>query len=251
MRDPDRSTTHTRHWRGSSCGSAGRSSSSGFSVVDRHDRRAPVARLSEVNDNNSAFLRSSAPSTKAANLATPLLGGGASGKIASITIIAVRQRRLTSADLRRSEPGGPARDRAWSESSRSTRSASRRTAPRRLIRVRAHLSANDITKDKDIDQRPDRRPSRKANLAGRAADAPRRPGRDARRQPGELEQGREQGPGLLAPVHHRAAADRVPLRSRGARDADPERARAADLDAGHRRPRAERAPDLLDHRRSC
>jgi len=43
---------------------------------------------SEVNDNNSAFLQSSAPSTKAANLAAPLLGGGAAGKISEITIVA-------------------------------------------------------------------------------------------------------------------------------------------------------------------
>src|ERR1700727_2905716 len=54
---------------------------------------------SEVNDNNSAFLRSSAPSTKAANLAAPLLGGGASGKVAPITIVATRTTGLTPADF--------------------------------------------------------------------------------------------------------------------------------------------------------
>jgi RND superfamily putative drug exporter len=104
---------------------------------------------SEVNDNNSAFLRASAPSTKAANLATPLLGGGASGKVASITIIAVRQGRLTSADLQ--AVGREAQLAAGVERIDSATpvgiSADGSAA---TIRVRAHLSANDITKDKDV-----------------------------------------------------------------------------------------------------
>jgi len=104
---------------------------------------------SEVNDNNSAFLRSSAPSTKAANLATPLLGGGASGKVSSITIIAVGQGPLSSADLQ-------AVDREAQLASHVDRidsatplgiSADGQAA---TIRVRARLSANDITKDKDV-----------------------------------------------------------------------------------------------------
>ena len=53
---------------------------------------------SEVNDNNSAFLRASAPSTKAANLAAPLLGGGAAGRVSEITIIGVA---VGTADSRR------------------------------------------------------------------------------------------------------------------------------------------------------
>jgi hypothetical protein len=44
-----------------------------------------------VNDAyNSAFLQKSAPSTKAANLAAPLLGGGAGNKINDVTIIGSR-----------------------------------------------------------------------------------------------------------------------------------------------------------------
>ena len=54
---------------------------------------------SEVNNNNSAFLPSSAPSAKAANLATPVLGGGANGRISDVTIVASRQGRLTARDL--------------------------------------------------------------------------------------------------------------------------------------------------------
>jgi putative drug exporter of the RND superfamily len=52
----------------------------------------------EVNNDNSAFLRSSAPSTKAANLAAPLLGGGA-GKTSQIIVVASRDGKLTPADL--------------------------------------------------------------------------------------------------------------------------------------------------------
>ncbi len=51
---------------------------------------------SEVNNNNSAFLSSSAPSTKAANLAAPLLGGA--GKSAQIVIVATRPSGLTTSD---------------------------------------------------------------------------------------------------------------------------------------------------------
>jgi len=55
---------------------------------------------SQVNNNNSAFLSSSEPSSKAATLATPLLGAGANGSIQPITIVAARDGgKLTSADL--------------------------------------------------------------------------------------------------------------------------------------------------------
>jgi putative drug exporter of the RND superfamily len=104
---------------------------------------------SEVNDNNSAFLQSSAPSTKAANLATPLLGGGASGRISEITIIASRPGPLTAADL---ASIGRAASLAWgAEAVQSVNelglSADGEAAQ---IRVRVQLSANDITKDKAI-----------------------------------------------------------------------------------------------------
>ena len=51
---------------------------------------------SEINNNNSAFLSQSAPSTKAANLAAPLLGGA--GRSAQVVILAVRPGGLTAAD---------------------------------------------------------------------------------------------------------------------------------------------------------
>ncbi len=55
----------------------------------------------EVNDNNGAFLSSSQPSMRAANLAAPLLGSGANGRITRITIVAYRTGALTTADVRR------------------------------------------------------------------------------------------------------------------------------------------------------
>jgi|SRR5579884_136075 len=51
---------------------------------------------SEVNNDNSAFLSPSAPSTKAADLAAPLLG--TAGKSAQILIVATRDTGLTPAD---------------------------------------------------------------------------------------------------------------------------------------------------------
>jgi RND superfamily putative drug exporter len=53
---------------------------------------------SEVDNNNSAFLSKSAPSTKAANLATPLLGAGAAGDVTEITLLAVGAQKLNAAD---------------------------------------------------------------------------------------------------------------------------------------------------------
>src|SRR2546429_7936633 len=55
---------------------------------------------SEVNNNNSAFLPSSSPSQKATNLAKPVLGGGGSGSVGDVTIVASRSGTLTGADLR-------------------------------------------------------------------------------------------------------------------------------------------------------
>lgn len=104
---------------------------------------------SEVNNNNSAFLPSSAPSAKAANLAAPVLGGGANGRISDITIIASRSGRLTAADaaaIRR-----VAALAARLQNIKSVRevgiSPDREAA---VIHARAVLSASDITKDKTI-----------------------------------------------------------------------------------------------------
>jgi putative drug exporter of the RND superfamily len=52
---------------------------------------------SEVNNNNSAFLPGSAPSTRAANVAAPLLG--TEGKTSTILVVASRAGRLTAADI--------------------------------------------------------------------------------------------------------------------------------------------------------
>jgi putative drug exporter of the RND superfamily len=104
---------------------------------------------SEVDDNNSAFLAKSAPSTKAADLATPLLGGGASGRVSEVTIIAARDGALTSADL-----AAISREATLTARVGSVRSATllgvSADGEAAQIRVRVILSAADITKDKTI-----------------------------------------------------------------------------------------------------
>ncbi len=104
---------------------------------------------SEVNDNNSAFLSSSAPSQKAANLATPVLGGGANGKVSDITIVASRSGPLTAADLAAvARAATLARGVERVQSVRETGISADREAV--AIRVRVVLSAGDISKDKTI-----------------------------------------------------------------------------------------------------
>ena len=104
---------------------------------------------SEVNDNNGAFLQSSAPSVKAANLAEPLLGAGASGRISEITIIASRGGPLTGADL-----AAIARVASLAQGVQRVQSVTEQgisaDGEAAQIRVRAQLSANDIAKDKAI-----------------------------------------------------------------------------------------------------
>ncbi len=104
---------------------------------------------SEVNDNNSAFLPASAPSNKAANLATPLLGAGASGKISEITIIASRAGQLTAADL-----AAVAREMALASAVQRVKSANllgiSADGEAAQVRLRVQLSQNDIVKDKAI-----------------------------------------------------------------------------------------------------
>jgi uncharacterized membrane protein YdfJ with MMPL/SSD domain len=59
---------------------------------------------SQINDNNSAFLSNSEPSIHAANLAAPILGGGDTGNISSIQLLAVNgSGPLTSADVTATE----------------------------------------------------------------------------------------------------------------------------------------------------
>ncbi|MGH2857070.1 MAG: MMPL family transporter, partial [Solirubrobacteraceae bacterium] len=105
---------------------------------------------SEVNDNNNAFLSPSAPSAKAANLAAPLLGGGASGRISDVTIVASRTSgQLTGADLAAvgREAAIAARAPKVVSATAVGVSADGQAAQ---IRVRATLSASDIAKDKSI-----------------------------------------------------------------------------------------------------
>ncbi len=55
---------------------------------------------SEINDNNSAFLKNSEPSIHAANVAAPILGGGASGNVTQVPLVAVSDTgRLNAADV--------------------------------------------------------------------------------------------------------------------------------------------------------
>ncbi|MGC9221773.1 MAG: MMPL family transporter [Solirubrobacteraceae bacterium] len=52
----------------------------------------------EINGNNSAFLKSSEPSIKAASLAAPLLGAGAGTKVGNVQVVASSSTPLTSHD---------------------------------------------------------------------------------------------------------------------------------------------------------
>jgi RND superfamily putative drug exporter len=104
---------------------------------------------SEVNDNNSAFLQSSAPSTKAANLAAPIIGGGAAGRVSEITIIASSSQQLTAGDL-----AAVGRLAELAKTVPGVQSATplgiSSDGQAAEIRVRVLLSANDISKDKTI-----------------------------------------------------------------------------------------------------
>jgi len=103
----------------------------------------------EINNDNSAFLNSSAPSAKAANLAAPLLGGGAKSNIAEITIIGSAPRRLSSGDLAALQ-----REATLAGAVTQVKSAQllglSADGQAAQIRVRASLSANDVVKDKTV-----------------------------------------------------------------------------------------------------
>ena len=104
---------------------------------------------SEVNDNNSAFLPASAASNKAANLATPLLGGGANGKISVITIVGSRNGGLTAADL-----AAVGREAVVAHTVQRVKSVDfvgiSADGQAAQLRVRVQLSSSDIVKDKAI-----------------------------------------------------------------------------------------------------
>jgi len=104
---------------------------------------------SEINDNNSAFLPANAPSTKAANLAAPLVGSGVGGRINDVLIIANRTGPLSVADL-----DGVERELTLVRAVHRVQSARvlgvSAGAEAAEITVRVVLSANDITKDTDL-----------------------------------------------------------------------------------------------------
>jgi RND superfamily putative drug exporter len=102
---------------------------------------------SQINDNNSSFLPAKAPSARAANLATPILGAGANGRVADITIIATRPGRLTGADLAalQREATLAARVPTVVSSQLSGVSADGQAA---VIRVRANFNVNNVNKDR-------------------------------------------------------------------------------------------------------
>ncbi|HZE05834.1 MAG TPA: MMPL family transporter, partial [Solirubrobacteraceae bacterium] len=104
---------------------------------------------SEINNNNSAFLSSSAPSAKAANLAAPLLGGGVNSNISEIEIVGSAPHPLTAGDLAAMQR--VARLAAGVQRVKSAEllglSADREAV---TIRVRARLSANDVATDKTV-----------------------------------------------------------------------------------------------------
>ncbi|HWD63559.1 MAG TPA: MMPL family transporter [Solirubrobacteraceae bacterium] len=104
---------------------------------------------SQINDNNSSFLPAKSPSSRAAQLATPVLGAGANGRVSDITIIGTRPGQLSRADLAamQRETRLARRARTVESAQLSGVSSDGQAA---LITVRARLNVNDINKDKPI-----------------------------------------------------------------------------------------------------
>jgi len=137
----------------------------------------------------------------------------------------------------------PARERAQHEGRGGSEGQRRARDPgsRGLLRRPggAAQGARECGRQRHRKRQDDRRLAREhvhdRGRAGRASAPPRRPDRDRGRQPGELESVGQAGAAVLVPVHHRAAAARVPGAARGHRHPPAERPRAADLAAGDRR----------------
>ena len=104
---------------------------------------------SKVNDNNSAFLAKTAPSTVAANLGAPLFGGGAGSRVGQIDVVAVRSGPLGPADVAAIGREIPRLRSVAQVHSVDVLGVSpdRRAA---IIRVRATISRGDIEKDKAL-----------------------------------------------------------------------------------------------------
>ena len=103
----------------------------------------------EINGNNSAFLHSSEPSIRAANLAAPLTGSGIGTKNASIEVVASSPTALSGADVAALQR--VAKLLAGVSGVKSVRLAgvSKDGAAAELL-VRAAASQSDITKDKAL-----------------------------------------------------------------------------------------------------
>ncbi len=104
---------------------------------------------SEVNDNNSAFLSSSEPSSRAADLGAPLLGGNVQSNISTITIVGGRQGRLTTGDLTALQRVSQLV--AGVNSVKAVRAVNLSPdGEAAQFGVLAHLSVGDVAKDKTI-----------------------------------------------------------------------------------------------------
>jgi RND superfamily putative drug exporter len=131
----------------------------------------------EINGNNSAFLKSSEPSIRAANLAAPLTGAGIGTKNTSIEVVASARASLTTADTAAIQQVITRVGRVPSVESVRLAGISKDDQAAELL-VRAAASQSDITKDKTlIDNitaatRATRLPSGlTVNLAGQIATA--------------------------------------------------------------------------------
>ena len=103
----------------------------------------------EINGNNSAFLKSSEPSIKAANLAAPLTGAGIGTKNTSIQVVAAAKAPLTSADELALEQLIQRITTVPSVESVSLAGVSKDAEAAQLL-IRAAASQSDIAKDKTL-----------------------------------------------------------------------------------------------------
>ena len=103
----------------------------------------------EINGNNSAFLKSSEPSIKAANLAAPLTGSGIGTKNTSIQVVAAAKAPLTSADELALEQLIQRIKTVPSVESVSLAGVSKDAEAAQLL-IRAAASQSDIAKDKTL-----------------------------------------------------------------------------------------------------
>ncbi|HET9719353.1 MAG TPA: MMPL family transporter, partial [Solirubrobacteraceae bacterium] len=104
---------------------------------------------SQINDNNSAFLPSNAPSSRAADLAAPILGAGAGGRVANITIIGSRAGRLGAADLAAMQREAALAERVSHVDSAQLTGISA-DGQALVILARVNFNVNDINKDKPV-----------------------------------------------------------------------------------------------------